>query len=1144
MMLSFEDVNKNHLPPQPEIEENTKKNRTVPKESSIDVIIASGKTITEGQNLSNKSCAKKDFTETQQITKPSPAELFIEQTKNKLGLFTRYNLKEYLPAAENPIKCIFNTVQLLSPTVLKVMIDVYGADRIKAAEERENTSWLRQLIPRVDSQEGFEMLTEIYETREEIAKVLKHDPNKGSIFTSLMNKQSSFLLTLIRLAKKLEPSQRAELLKSNSDGYGPLHGAVKNNNIENIRLLKEHFSTEELAHCFSRDNYDGYLLSPLDYAARNLEIDTLDAILDIYPPELLAEHLQPNESGYTPMSWAADYNRQNIIEKLATLYEGEALKETLKPIIDGNNLLHIVFKNVNLEAYKQIMITYSVEELHEALIQENANGQTPLHVLNHSAGWYHEAIFNELFIFFPPAILAQSLKSDRWGGSPIAQVANCKEQLQALTELLHYLDSDWDVVKSLGNDLATLIEKPEVVSCLKKIYGSINERICLLLISKFAYGTSFSPDNLKLLIELEAEEMQKHPMLNRVLDEQYKQTPHPYAELHDKLRESLSNGERQREQQLAWQEKLYLALSVSGAEDQQVTPLIPIFQRLQDLDAPEMRLFITESILRNKLMHNDSINAIAPWLKTCSNTRRPSIYLLTFSLFEKKGVKTELLDSLHQVMQKHYGYHENHSDGKVILRALLMLAQLKSLETEDYENLIASMIEEPVTTSLSISQIIGLKKEKKLRYEFITSSGKSLAAIATDCFHAMVPITESDDFLRNFNHFFGKRRSPESIITYASLAGQTAHSRKQLGEWVHSVFSGTFLKQRYSENNSVHLKKLYEIDPRLKVKIPTLCSKMGKQTVGKLIDKCLSKMNFPLDRSELDQTILKDGHIIDAKNRFPLLWKFLEEDREESEPLYDAKFFEKEVGKRKKAKDPKLNVEIAEIRFQQFLMKLCITKNEKAKETILRKVQKHMKELENFGKGVGREFTHDVEGALKTLEISKGVDTSQFEVFLTDDYWDVFRIGSDVPNSCQRVDGSFRQNRCLPGIVLDGRTFPVVVKRPRDASVVARRLLRIEIEQKRQRPALYLEKLYSCYQQEEIDMAIIAMAKLVSNHLTYPLYSEEMPSGKPTDVILESEGNAGGWFYSDASGGINNGRFEINHPTQIHDPIVTTLSTK
>ena len=77
---------------------------------------------------------------------------------------------------------------------------------------------------------------------------------------------------------------------------------------------------------------------------------------------------------------------------------------------------------------------------------------------------------------------------------------------------------------------------------------------------------------------------------------------------------------------------------------------------------------------------------------------------------------------------------------------------------------------------------------------------------------------------------------------------------------------------------------------------------------------------------------------------------------------------------------------------------------------------------------------------------------------ITDDPVDLFLIGTEIDNSCQRIDGSIAYNKCLLGYVMDGKNKAVVVSC--NNRIVARSIIRLLIDEYDDEIVMFMERPY------------------------------------------------------------------------------------
>jgi len=168
----------------------------------------------------------------------------------------------------------------------------------------------------------------------------------------------------------------------------------------------------------------------------------------------------------------------------------------------------------------------------------------------------------------------------------------------------------------------------------------------------------------------------------------------------------------------------------------------------------------------------------------------------------------------------------------------------------------------------------------------------------------------------------------------------------------------------------------------------------------------------------------------------------------------------------------------------------------------------------------GYEFINDLR-ALLPQKVGKG------RLIECSDSWeDLLVCGTDVPGSCQRVDGEQRLNKCLLAYIMDGKNRLLCVKDDQE-KIVGRAILRLLFKEgAEQAPVIYMEEYYGDPSYEE---NIQAAAKEISQQLGVELYdmvgTYKNPSTQNTRAILHSYGSSVPYEYCDAVRGVTNGIF-------------------
>lgn len=181
------------------------------------------------------------------------------------------------------------------------------------------------------------------------------------------------------------------------------------------------------------------------------------------------------------------------------------------------------------------------------------------------------------------------------------------------------------------------------------------------------------------------------------------------------------------------------------------------------------------------------------------------------------------------------------------------------------------------------------------------------------------------------------------------------------------------------------------------------------------------------------------------------------------------------------------------------------------------------------------EFKNDVKGILKALR-SKAESWQKIE---STDYWEDFLLmGTEVSNSCLRIDGDPKFNKCLLAYILDGKN-KVIIVRDAEGKIAARSVLRILWSQRQQSPVLFMERVYTNSGEPALQGLIRMGCELKAKQMRLPLVAcpQEFPGALPYKGVLSALGGPAPFEYVDALHGIQeNGQFEIPFSVVLYMP--------
>lgn len=330
----------------------------------------------------------------------------------------------------------------------------------------------------------------------------------------------------------------------------------------------------------------------------------------------------------------------------------------------------------------------------------------------------------------------------------------------------------------------------------------------------------------------------------------------------------------------------------------------------------------------------------------------------------------------------------------------------------------------------------------------------------------MLSLSGVKDFDKNFLATFGAIRVPNALVIYASQLKSFPALSPCLTKFVVSVLEGTFGAVRYEPTSHLAL-----IDPKL-------LGAWQKSPEPVPIRDILA--DAPRDFSFEETLCLKfaDGH---AGTRYPVLAAYLRKEPSEGIPTP----------------------------FEEECLKLCQNWPSQpilALQRLLSLVEPEI-ELHNDLKGLILSFQGGVYEGLVV------VDTDNFE--------DLFLCGTEVADSCQRIDGNPVFNRCLLAYILDGKNRLIAVK-DKTGKIVARAILRLLLDDSTSMPALFMERIYPAACPSAFVDALKEAARRRAVSLGCPVYAFGYGS------TLKSFGSSVPYEYVDAAAwGVTNGTFTV-----------------
>jgi hypothetical protein len=500
-----------------------------------------------------------------------------------------------------------------------------------------------------------------------------------------------------------------------------------------------------------------------------------------------------------------------------------------------------------------------------------------------------------------------------------------------------------------------------------------------------------------------------------------------------------------------------------------------------------------------------------------------TLLAIPFFQMQKLGVDKDRLQTLAQNLVKKF--KKPHLVQK-LLQAIHLLANSKVLTDEQkvagFDKIFA---ENNLLQGLTAA--IGLLQIENTQW---TTSVDDLVTQFRASFDEYIPLEGFEgDVPGLYDKFFGSSRHPYGLLTYASGLKKLKNEDviPCLSRFVKATFEGNFKTVRYATVNNLHLNKIAEKHSEVLVKWQSdreqlLCELVRDNEKEEVFDK--SKW--------LEHRLITDGHI--KNHEFPYLKRYLsaKTDEERSsvcDELHQHLQFatkqqqnheHREKQQKKELselilsvkKDPKvalLKLQQACIAFAKAEPKCSIQKLDEITNVLNHKTEPPTLWHES-------EFAGDVKQL--RLNLTKGNNATiekDWKVTMVDDPVDLLFCGTDVNDSCQRVNGNPELNCGLLGYLMDGKNRLVAIK-DSNGRIAARCLLRLMWDG--ENPVLYQERIYPSNTNGSQKVALNTFCKQVAEDLKIPFTTGNgnILYGK----ALKSLGGPAPFEYCDAVGGI------------------------
>lgn len=937
---------------------------------------------------------------------------------------------------------------------------------------------------------------------------------------------------IFELADQLDPKLRSVATESRDDGVTMVHLCalptrlvVRSSTDGSICLtLREIMGDKAMGQAAT-----GSQLTAFEYALTHSQYDArlLDLLFSYLSPEAqkatLAKIRAERPTFLGGIAGQLSLDSYHYLSKL--LLDDKDLSMAKGRDVSGYSGLHYAARGGNTPVLRRLIeqLRSQGEEVLRAAAMPTNEGKSLLMLAITEGNLSALEIVAELCESLGPDFVRQSLLADRDDICIFTACSLHTPPFAILARLLPYLETDRQVRNAFGSKrFWGLLKYDHVTDFLMGRYPIPEDRQHLALYIAMKHQT-FRPTSERLAVLYG--EAPSHPAMPLIYSTRHFPALYPalltsIQASHDQLNRKagvLIHADpevvRRMDHLSQWKRDIHLALTVSKADDSYVTRQLRTFERLKNLANPELRTQLTQLIADIQLGNPATVAQLDRWLPEPPSSKQPCLYIFPLMQLCLMGATPEKVDRLAACIQEtSRTAFEGRPSGRFLLSALLSLCAQDQLTPADLDLLLdrITATADLMASIAAIEQMIRLKYTHCLRADFLSQTDKLLPAIAEDCFQDFFGLRAFEGFQAKYTRAIASQRDHKDLVTYASGISGYPETKADLSSCLGAILDGQFQLWRYAEGRSPHLDALYAAAPRLKAQLPELSRSLPAAPVG---GASSSTQSFPFGREQIADKILEDKLL--SEEHYPFIYLYLERNLDLDTALLV---------------EPPDHEAAQRLRLQRCLIDICDSSDFAEQTDLLKEAIETASDLPS-----AQALRRAMQEAMESMVRSESSSADSLQVTVSDHYWDLFRVGTDVTGSCQSLLGRPHLCRHLLGYVMNGHVLPIVVKKAGDDKIQARRLLMVYLDVNTGAPALYLERKYANLHQQEIDGAIVAMAKRVADELQLPLYSKTVP-GTAAGIMLHAQSHAAATIYSDAVGGGQTSPYRFHPGFLIHQP--------
>ncbi len=464
---------------------------------------------------------------------------------------------------------------------------------------------------------------------------------------------------------------------------------------------------------------------------------------------------------------------------------------------------------------------------------------------------------------------------------------------------------------------------------------------------------------------------------------------------------------------------------------------------------------------------NEKKNDLAKFIKSTMGHNGLCLLAIPFFELQEQGVTEDLISkyitNLSLLDISGHSPLKSGSSVQNLLEAFYLLSSTNIFTPEKKSSGLAKFfpksdikIQEQIVKNASAAK--GLLQLKDNEW---TESKNNIIPLFGKCFEQLIPLKNfKGNVVAKYEEIFASSRNPTGLITLA--AGLKTLNENEvmvcLGQFVQAVFSGTLKELRYDIKNNPHLAKIAEKNPNLLEKWKKDVSVTSEAKVEQIFDP-----NTWLRARLINEKHLGEVNLLNFEEYLSAVSAESDEMKNGILGKLQEELLSNMKGKKKEEvmKDPYLLNLKLQIECIKLVNAGAVGKIKKLKVNFqeLEKILQH----ENFSKS---EFVNDVKVLLESIkkeidfekEMEKEkIDESVLLAITSDDPIDLLQSGTDVANSCLRLDGDPNSTKGLLGSLMDGKNRLLAIK-DKKGKIVARCMLRLLWDG--EQPVLYRETFY------------------------------------------------------------------------------------